>query len=151
MQFLFVVVCSSRVKNNGDLTSMAPPLTPKDKRILITKIIADVHEEMTSSKRFYCGFIATGTWMPVYNLMEGSGDGPSSIPKDAQAQLQHMPKYKYTEKFCREKMLVAIDQLKKEEARIEAEMMEIQKEEERIQKEFEETLMKFECKALEKG
>ena len=40
-------------------------LTPCEKRIVITKAIADEHERFTKIMAYWHGFIATATWMPV--------------------------------------------------------------------------------------
>ena len=45
------------------------PMTASDKRIPITKTIADTHSNLWTTTKFYRSFIATGTWMPVQHLI----------------------------------------------------------------------------------
>ena len=40
-------------------------MKPLEKRVLITKIVADTHERLALSGAFERAFIATGTWLPV--------------------------------------------------------------------------------------
>ena len=42
-----------------DETAVANPLTPKEKRILIIKVIGDFHEQLKESNTYWRGFIAT--------------------------------------------------------------------------------------------
>ena len=81
-------------------------MSPKEKRILITKIIGHVHEEITSSTSYYRAFIATCTWMPVGHLVNHPEDDVNvqqvrdvvrNIPEDARVNLQHMDNYTYAE------------------------------------------------------
>ena len=61
------------------------PLTTREKRILITKIIADKHEQVLASGGCERAFIATGTWMPIDHS------------RDHEVELQGCPEYKYAE------------------------------------------------------
>ena len=45
------------------------PMTADEKRILITKAVANTHELLWSTDKFHRAFIATGTWMPVQHLV----------------------------------------------------------------------------------
>ena len=96
-------------------------MTPKEKRILITKAVADEHEKLTTSTAYARAFIATATWMPVYHLMSGQ-PGPSNVPEDSQVSLQHLSEYIYSEQCCREKILPAIEKINKEKEDARAEM-----------------------------
>ena len=49
------------IDNNNDIPTTAAPMTSKDKHILITEIIGDIHEEITESITYFRGFIATVT------------------------------------------------------------------------------------------
>ena len=60
-------------------------LTVSEKRVLITKLIAEKHEELLQTGAFERAFIATGCWMPL----DGS--------RDAEVDLQGVSDYKYAE------------------------------------------------------
>ena len=45
-------------------------MKPMDKRVLITKVVADTHERLARSGIFKKAFLGTGTWLPV----DGSAD-----------------------------------------------------------------------------
>ena len=48
-------------KNDGASTVK---LKPMDKRVLITKVVADTHERLAANESFERAFLATGTWIP---------------------------------------------------------------------------------------
>ena len=47
--------------SNGSSALTMPPL---EKRVLITKTVADTHQRLAKSGAFRRSFIATGTWLP---------------------------------------------------------------------------------------
>ena len=61
------------------------PLSTREKRILITKIVADTHEVVLASGGCERAFIATGTWMPIDHS------------RDHEVELQGCEEYKYTD------------------------------------------------------
>lgn len=79
----------------GDTTATISPLSPRDKRIIICKSIADTHEELAKSGMFYRAFIATGTWLPISPLIEDAGINHSVPEEWKQVSLQHLPDYDY--------------------------------------------------------
>lgn len=94
-------------------------MTPRDKRIIITKAVADCHRKLTASDSYLRAFIATATWMPVSHLMEQDDDNndveqPSNAPQDYQVSLQHLSDYNYAQLFCKEKILPEIQKMNKE-------------------------------------
>ena len=94
-----------------DDTAVANPLTPKEKHILVTKVIGDCHEQLTESNTYWRGFIATGTWMPISHMVkdaEGNYPGPQNAPEDSKVNLQHMNDYDYHNRFIRDKVLRTI-------------------------------------------
>ena len=50
-------------------------MKPMDKRILITKVVANTHERIARSGKFKVAFLRTGTWLPA----DGSGDSEVSL------------------------------------------------------------------------
>lgn len=50
--------------NGGSIVQM----TAQEKRVLITRAVADVHERLAKSGAFRRAFIATGTWLPPDEL-----------------------------------------------------------------------------------
>ena len=111
--------------NDKGKTAVAAPMSPKEKRILITKIIGHVHEEITLNTTYFRAFIATGTYMHVGHLMNHREDDAINVqqvqdvvrnaPEDAQVSLQHMENYNYAEKFMMEKVLEGLEKLREEE------------------------------------
>ena len=115
-------------------------LTPREKRILITRAVGDCHAKLTHylCKTYERAFIATGTWMPVYHLLDAICNytvsnpgavvalGPSAIPEENQVLLQHLKKYNYVERCNKEKVISAYKRQKEEEkqARLEREQRE---------------------------
>ena len=101
-----------------------PSLTPREKRILITKSVGDYHRKVTASGAYFRGFIATGTWMPVWHLMQdhdGVVLGPSNVKEDSQVNLQHLPEYRYVDLCTREKILPLVEEVRKKKKEAEAE------------------------------
>ena len=95
------------------------PLLPSEKRILITKAVADCHEKLTKAKNYHRAFIATANWMPVPHLMrndDGSFNGDANVPEDYEVSLQHLSEYDYAEQFSRDKILPEIEKINKEKA-----------------------------------
>ena len=100
-------------------------LTPREKRIIITKAVGDCHARLTHylNKTYFRAFIATGTWLPVSHLtgIEAAGpsaadsearpsvqtQGPAAVPQESQVSIQHFKNYFYTERVTREKVLAA--------------------------------------------
>ena len=101
-------------EHGGDLIQ---PLSPRDKRVLITKIIGDTHEELSKTDVFTRAFEATGTWMPVDHLFEQDGVRPSAVVvriKEQNVKLQHFREYKYSEEVTSKKIYERIDELESE-------------------------------------
>ena len=101
-------------------------LTPREKRIIITKAIANEHAKLTRPECvvYERGFVATGTWLPVNHLVrdeDGNCAGPVTIPAEAEVKLQHLPEYRYVEQVPRAAVHAAIDAQKEEAARAAAE------------------------------
>ena len=111
-------------------------LTPREKRIVITKTIADCHAKLTHHlcKTYKRAFIATGTLVPVYHLLEVEAEGPSIetesnlptvlsegpsvISEDTQVSLQHLGKYNYAERITKDKVLALVKAIEKERERV---------------------------------
>ena len=111
-------------------------LTSREKRIIITKAIADCHAKLTHHlcKTYERAFIATGTLMPVYHLLEVEAEGPSIetefnlptdvsegpsvISEDTQVSLQHLGKYNYAERITKDKVLALVKAIEKERERV---------------------------------
>ena len=71
-------------------------MTPREKRILITRALGDCHEKLIASSYYWRAFIATGIWMPIWYLIkneDGVPVGPCNVPEDAHVSLQHIMKY----------------------------------------------------------
>lgn len=52
---------TTRAFSNGGMTVTFEPLMPKDKIIMITKVIDDTHERLYESTSYFRGFITTET------------------------------------------------------------------------------------------
>ena len=103
-----------------------PKLTPREKRIIITKAVAAEHEKLVNTDVWKRGFIATATWMPVSHLRkddEGNFCGLANIPEESEVKLQHLPEYNYEEQCSRATVVAAADaaKLNEENARGELE------------------------------
>ena len=48
-------------------------LSVAEKCIPIMKVVADEHKQLASLLAFKCAFVATGTWMPIENLLAADG------------------------------------------------------------------------------
>jgi len=118
---------NAQAANNNDLTTPVPKMSPKEKRILLTKIVADIHDEVTSGRMFYRFFIANRTWMHIYHLVKyANGNLPQDIDnvlEDSQVSLQHMKEYNYGENFGRDRLLPAIEKIRVEEERLREDVM----------------------------
>ena len=79
--------------NSGVAGVTIPALTPREKRILITHTIGELHNRITKLDAYERANVATGALMPVSHCL--GEDGPSNIPEDSQVLIQHM-KYDYT-------------------------------------------------------
>ena len=94
------------------------PMAPREKRILITKSVAEEHEKLLKSGAYERAFIATATWLPISHLVRDSNGvchGPATIAEESQVELQHLPEYKYTDQCRRDSALAYIDALKQKE------------------------------------
>jgi hypothetical protein len=60
-------------------------LTAREKRILITDVVAATHKRLAGLNTAYRAFIATGTWLPL------------SGSKNKEVELQGVPTYKYSD------------------------------------------------------
>ena len=89
------------------------PLTPREKRVLVTKAIGQCHEDLMKTNACERAFIATATWLPVSHLERDSG--PAFVPEESQVKLQHLPEYKYTEQCPRNTVLAVIAEKKRQE------------------------------------
>jgi hypothetical protein len=86
-------------------------LTPREKRVIITKAIGDCHAKLTSpeSKTYWRAFIATGSWMPVYHMFEDATLRSNEVPvEETQVSLQHLPNYDYKKRCSEEKVAEAV-------------------------------------------
>ena len=135
----------ARVASGGADGVTIKALTPREKRIIITKAIGDCHTRLTHHlcKTYERAFIATATWTPVYHLLEATiGEalidspdsdlaaivpaGPSIIPEETQVSLQHLVNYNYVERCSKDKVLSCLRKQREEKKRlrIEAEQRE---------------------------
>ena len=96
-----------------------PALTPRERRILITREIGNCHRRLMKTSVWKRAFIATATWMPVWHLMKD--DGPQNVPEDAQVKLQHLKEYDYAELFKKEIVLAEMEKINEEKAAAKAE------------------------------
>ena len=96
------------------------PLKPKEKRILITKYIGDIHEHLMESQTYFRGFIATGTWMPISHMTTRPfpRDTQNVVPEDMAVSLQHCKEHIYAERCSRDKVLAAVEIIWDEETRL---------------------------------
>lgn len=98
--------------------------TKKEKRILVTKAIGDIHEKMAKSGQFERAFIATGTLLPVNHLIRHSDavDSELNIPtEEAKVKLQHFEEYNYSDIVTPKKVHDAVDKIAADKAVEEAE------------------------------
>ncbi len=66
-------------------------MTQKEKRILITKSVADCHEKLASKQKFERAFVVTVTYLPVDHVY-----GTTSAKQDHEVSLQDLEKdYNY--------------------------------------------------------
>ena len=112
-------------RDAGDAYAIPKRLTPREKRILITKVIGDIHEQLANNDAFFRAFIATGTWMPIYHCVDSASLGPLNVPEDMQVDLQGFTKkgvdcYKYEENCDRAAILSHVQKLKAAQAAAEA-------------------------------
>lgn len=86
---------------------MTKPMTPREKRIITTKAIADCHAKLTksTSNTYYRAFIATATWTPVSRMYDDPVLMATTAP---QVKLQHLESYEYHERCSREKVAEAV-------------------------------------------
>ena len=100
------------------------PMTPRERRILITRAVADEHERLSASGCYLRGFIATATWMPVWHLMDNDpmDRAPTAnVSEDFEVALQHLPEYKYHEQCSRDKILPLLKKMRDEEEAVQRE------------------------------
>jgi hypothetical protein len=110
-----------------DQNAIVEPMTPREKRILITRAIGNLHEKLAKTDLFQRAFVATGTLLPVNHLtrnesgalVNSSIDSPE---EESQVKLQHFPDYKYSVAVTAEKVHSAIDKIAADKAVEEAEM-----------------------------
>ena len=69
-----------RKRDEEEVTVKA--LTPREKRIIITKAIADCHAKLTQATcdTYYRAFIATATWMPVSHMYDDPVLKAATVP-----------------------------------------------------------------------
>jgi len=118
-----------------------PSLTPREKHIIITKVIGDFHRKISATKISFRAFIAIATWIPmIQHLREGEELDvehlSNAAPQDEGVKLQHLPEYNYDKCCNREEVLVAVKKMRDEKenkraelARLESERKEAMKEE----------------------
>jgi hypothetical protein len=70
------------------------PFSLRDKRIMITRAIGDIHDKLSNTGVFERAFSAAGTLMPVEHLVNDSTN-ETSPPKDYDVKLQHLNEYIY--------------------------------------------------------
>lgn len=79
---------------------LPPAFTARQKRILITKILADKHEELAATDTFFNAFIRTGTWLPLDGSM------------DHLVKIQGLPEYDYRLVITPERVRAHIESLR---------------------------------------
>lgn len=77
-------------KRAGTEFDASKAFSAAEKRILITKVVAEEHERLASLLTFKRAFLATGTWMPIENLL--AADGAANGSADLEVSLQGMEK-----------------------------------------------------------
>jgi hypothetical protein len=121
--------CSSAVKEG--LESL-PAVLPKEKKILITLAVAQVHKKLATSPEgpnhpFTRAFLATGTLLPVNHC--DATNGRDNNPYDDMISIQGFTHYDYKTVCTRTKILERVETLHLEEvARVEAEATKLRKE-----------------------
>jgi hypothetical protein len=96
----FLVEKLEQAKRDGVEFDPASAMFISEKRILITKVVADTHERLAKANVFKRAFIATGTYMPIEHLL--AADGGQNSPVDKEVLLQGMEKeYVYAEQCPR--------------------------------------------------
>ena len=110
---------AAREATKGDMRVTIDPLKPKEKNILIRKIVGNIQERLTKSQTYFRGFIATGIWMPISHMTT------RPFPRDTQnaledmtASLQHCTEYIYAKQCSRYKVLAAVEAIEDEKNRL---------------------------------
>mmetsp|Transcript_294 Transcript_294/g.582 ORF Transcript_294/g.582 Transcript_294/m.582 type:complete len:106 (+) Transcript_294:248-565(+) len=91
-------LCAAREAASSAEGVAIKPLSPSEKRILITKAVTEEHGCIIGSDACQHGFLVTGTWLPVSHLMEdadGNVDEVATISEEARVSLQHLSEYRY--------------------------------------------------------
>jgi hypothetical protein len=118
---------SLREARKSNPSAIVQAMTPREKRILITKTIGSIHEKLAKTDLFQRAFVATGTLLPVKHLMrnESGAIGNCSIvspEEESMVKLQHFPEYKYSVAVTADKVHGVIDKIAADKAVEEAEM-----------------------------
>ena len=127
---------AARKRSRGADGVTIQTMTPAEKRIMVTKLVADKHEKMLRSGACLRAFHATATFIPVDHLerdKEGNTKDVDYTQVEREVKLQHLPEYKYTEQCPKETVLLELkERQEKEEAdRKEREMQQAKEDEAR--------------------
>ena len=92
-------------------------MTAAERRILITKSVANTHDRLWKTGAFKRAFIATGTWLPIDHLvLDMSYAGAQTGKTDAEVFLQGLPEYDYKNLVTRSVVYDVIRKQKEESA-----------------------------------
>ena len=95
------------------------PMTNAERRILITKSVANTHDRLWRTGMFKRVFIATGTWLPIDHLiLDMSYQGVQKGKADLEVSLQGLPEYDYKELITRSVVRGAMQTRAEERARV---------------------------------
>ena len=125
-------------------------MTPAEKRIMITKIVANTHEKVLRSGGCEIGFHRTATLVPVAHLecdKEGVTPDESCTQIEKEVKLQHLPEYLYTEQCPKVKVLEELKARQEKEEADRKEKAERQAEENAKREAEEEMMAPFVTKA----
>ena len=95
------------------------PMTAAERRILITKSVANTHDRLWRTGMFTRAFIATGTWLPINHLvLDMTYHGPQAGKSDVEVSLQGLPEYNYQKLVTRSDVYDVIQKRKEEAAAV---------------------------------